>query len=514
MNNSNKIITNTIVVYSRVAITTIVSLLSSRWILKALGVEDFGIYNLVAGLLAMLMVFNSSMAAATQRFLSYSIGASDKKKVIETFNMSFMFHLLVGVLVVLLTETIGRYFLLNVLSVPVARTDAALFCLHCLSISTFFSVISIPFTAMLFSYENMLYMSIIQICETILKLLAALLLLYYFGDRLKLYAISVTGISVLAIVLFAVYCRVKYDCCRISIRIRSSLSSFFKEYLYFACWSLIGSVSTMLKNQGVAMLLNTFYGVVINAAYGIANQIKGQLMFVSTSVLTAARPQIVQSEGRGDRQRVHILSSSACKFSFLLLSFISIPLIIEMPAVLKIWLNTVPDYTCSFSIIVIVTNLFFQFTIGAFLPLESVGKIKKVQLITGVMHCSVIPIGYILLKFGFKPDFLLLFVMVEEILSFLVILYYSSRITGMDSNVFIRKTFIPPLIVAGISTGICLFVHFFIGNMIVRIISVFITSTVCLSFLSYVFALEDYEKSKVKEIIFKTKNRFLRHENA
>lgn len=504
MNNSNKIIANTVVIYGRVAITTIVILLSSRWILNALGVEDYGIYNLVAGLLAMLMVFNSSMAASTQRFLSYSIGVGEKSKITETFNLSLLFHVVIGLIIFFLIEFVGQYFLLNVLSVPIGREDAALFCLHCLSVSTCFSIFSVPFTAMLLSYENMIYMSVIQIGEAILKLVTAIVLMQYFGDRLKLYAICVTGISLVAIVLYVICCAVKYECCRIQLA-KIQDRSFLKKYSSFAMWSLIGSVSTMLKNQGVAMLLNSFYGVIINAAYGIASQIKGQLMFISTSIVTAARPQIVQSEGRGDRERVFTLSSSACKFSFLLLSFISVPFIVEMSLILNLWLGTVPKYAVVFSILIIITNLIFQFSVGAFLPFESVGKIKLVQLITGLCHCLVIPVGYVLLRLGCRPETLLMAVLVEEFISVFVIIALSRKATGLDARKFIFRTIIPPLFVVAVSTGLAYVVHVVIVNQWIRLFSVIFVSTVCLSLFSYFYALEDYERNRIKSIFTKLK---------
>lgn len=502
MNSSNKIISNTLVIYTRVAITSIVALLSSRWILQSLGITDFGIYNLVAGLLAMLMVLNSSMAAATQRFLSYSIGEGNQNIVKKTFNLSLFLHFFIGIFTFILIETVGSIFLLQVLSIPSGREEAALFCLHCLSVSTCFSIVSVPFTAMLFSYENMIFMSIVQIGEAILKLIAAIFLLHYIGDRLKLYALCITILSLFSIILLAVYCRFKYECCRLSFEGLKD-KSYFKSYSTFAFWSLIGSVSTMLKNQGAAMLLNVFYGVTINAAYGIASQIKGQLMFVSSSILTAARPQIVQSEGNGNRFRVLSLSSSASKFSFLLLSYISIPFIVEMPVILRLWLGVIPQYTVEFSILIIITNLIFQFYVGVSLPFESIGKIKKIQLITGLLNFLVLPIGYVFLKFGCPPMFLLISVLIEELVCIFIMIYISRELTGMSAKRFIVKTMILPIIAVIGTLVITYFVHFIISSLWSRLLLVVLVSCIVLSVLSYSIALEDFEKRKLNEIVVK-----------
>ena len=502
MNSSNKIISNTLVIYTRVAITSIVALLSSRWILQSLGIADFGIYNLVAGLLAMLMVLNSSMAAATQRFLSYSIGEGNRNIVKKTFNLSLFLHSFIGVFIFILIEIVGPIFLLQVLSIPSGREEAALFCLHCLSVSTCFSIISVPFTAMLFSYENMVFMSIVQIGEAILKLIAAIFLLNYIGDRLKLYALCITVLSLFSIILLVVYCRFKYGCCRLSFEGLMD-KSYFKSYSTFAFWSLIGSVSTMLKNQGVAMLLNVFYGVTINAAYGIASQIKGQLMFVSSSILTAARPQIVQSEGCGNRLRVLSLSSSASKFSFLLLSFISFPFLVEMPNILQLWLGIIPQYAVEFSVLIIITNLIFQFYVGVSLPFESIGKIKKIQLITGLLNFLVLPIGYVFLKFGYDPLFLLISVLIEELVCIFIMIYISKRVTGMNAKKFIIRTMLPSVLVVMGTLVITYFVHFITSNLWSRLLLVVLVSSLILSAFSYLIALEDFEKRKIDEMIVK-----------
>ena len=504
MRNSNIIVYNTIVVYSRVAITTIVTFLSSRWILQALGVEDFGLYNLVAGMLSMLMVLNSSMAASTQRYLAYSIGEGDNSRVKSVFTLGVLIHVFISIIVLLLIETGGQWFLLNVLSIPSGREDTAIFCLHCLSISTCFSILSVPYTALLLSYEKMLFISVIQILESILKLVTAILLLGCTGDKLKIYVSLITLISVFASISYAIFSYSTCKTCRFSVEHLNK--HLFKDFISFASWSLIGSTSTMLKNQGLAMLLNTFFGVVINAAYGIANQIKGQFMFISSSVVTAAKPQIVQSEGNGNRQRSLNLSSSVSKISFLLLSLISVPFIVEMSTILEIWLVTVPEYTVSFAVLIIITNLVFQFFVGAFLPIESVGRIKWVQITVSLCHCMVIPIGYCLLKLGVSPVILLLVVLIEEIVSLILILLLSKRIVGLNINEYVKTTILPPIAILILCTLIAYVPHVLILNKWLRLLAVVIVSTLSISLFSYLFALKEYEKNKVKEIFQKIKS--------
>lgn len=352
MKANNRMFLNTIILYGRLAVTMVVTLLSSRWVLMALGKEDFGIYNLVAGLLSMLMFLNLTMATATQRFLSFALGKGEQKAIEETFYYSCILHLVIGLIIVVAIEIIGQILLYTVLQIPEGKMYLAIFCLHTLSVSTFATVISVPYNAVLISHENIFFVAFIEIVSAVLKLLSAIVLLNYAGERLKLYAIFMTTIPILQVLTYRTYCYKHYAETRFRIH-KVSDKNLFRQLISYAGWNLIGSISSLLRTQGVSMLLNAFYGVVMNAAYGIASQVKGQLNNFSTSIVTATRPQIVKSEGQGNRQRALALSATTSKIAFLLLSMLSVPLIIEMPYILQLWLKNVPEYTVSFTRLII-----------------------------------------------------------------------------------------------------------------------------------------------------------------
>ena len=492
--------------YFRYIITMVVTLFSSRWVLLSLGAEDFGIYSLVAGLLSMLMFLNITMASSTQRFLSYSIGVGNEKLIRETFYYSCIIHLVISIIIVVLFETCGLWFMHNVLDIPDGKMDLAEFVLHCLSVSTFFSVMSVPYNAALLAHENIIYISIIQICEAILKFMSAYYLLYYDGTRLKLYAFLMMLIHIFPVVAYRTYCNIYYSESRIQLKkIRNS--KLMHDILSYSSWNLIGGISSITRTQGVAMLLNTFYGVLVNAAYGIATQVNGQLGFLSQAVLTAAKPQIVKSEGKGDRRKMLELSKGTSKITFLMLSLVAVPLIIEMPYILKLWLKEVPEYAVSFTRLIIIMNMVRQLSTGISLSIESVGNIRMLQTIVAGMHFLVLPVGYLMLKIGVSPYLIFVMVIVEEIVGLVARVFIANKVTGVGIKELLLQVISP--------TSISVIITFFVGwvltinvaNDVVELFLVFFICILLLSALSYIFVLNANERQYARSSILKISNK-------
>lgn len=488
---------NTMVLYGRLAITMIVTLLSSRWVLLALGKEDFGIYNLVAGLLSMLMFLNLTMATASQRFLSFALGKGDRKLIEDTFYYSSMLHLLIGLVIIAGIESIGQILLHTMLQVPEGKLHLAVFCLHSLSVSTFVTVISVPYNAVLISHENILFVAVVEIASAVLKLLSAVILLNFDGERLKLYAAFMTAIPILQVLVYRVYCHKHYEETHIRLR-RIDDTNLFRQITSYAGWNLIGSVSSLLRTQGVSMLLNSFYGVAMNAAYGIASQVKGQLSNFSSSIVTATRPQIVKSEGQGNRKRVLALSATTSKIAFLLLSMLSVPLIVEMPYVLELWLKNVPEYTVSFTRLIILINLVFQLSIGISIPIESVGKIRQLQIWVGGLHFIVLPVGYVMLKLGLPPYSVFVMVVCEEIVGLALRMGISHRVTGLNVGLFMKETIMPSL-----ATTLFLFLLSgclteFMQEGFIRLLANCILSLTYMGVVGYNLTLTKFEKEHIK----------------
>ena len=500
MKNSNRIMVNTGVMYLRVAITMVITLLSSRWILMALGKEDFGIYNLVAGLLALLMFLNLSMSTATQRFLSYYLAKENGKYVSEVFYLSCFLHLCIAIIIIIIIEIGGQLMIKHFLQIPDGKYEVTMFVLHSLSISTFFTIISVPYNASLLTHENIFFVACVNIIESILKLATAIFLLYFTGPRLKVYAICIMGIQIMSTIIYRFYCNSKYPETKFSIH-KLQNPSLLKEFLGYVGWNLIGSISSLCRTQGVSMLLNSFYGVAINAAYGIATQVKGQLSFFSSSIVSAARPQIVKSEGEGNRSRMLALSNSTCKMTFLMLSMITIPLIIEMDFVLRLWLKDVPEYTVSFTRLILLLNLIFQFSIGTSIGIESVGKIRTLQIIVGGMHFIVLPIAYFMLKCSLEPYTIFIMVIIEECIGIIIRLIISHNITGLNIYIFIKKVLLPSTITFFIVFCVCYLFYFIMDESVMRMMIIFLSSVLTMSILCLCYTLDEKEKIKILDMI-------------
>ncbi len=494
---SNRLMFNTMVMYAKYAITIAVSLFSSRWVLLALGEEDFGIFSLVAGLLAMLQFLNVTMASSTQRFMSYAAGTKDMKLMKVTFYNSLLIHFIIGIVILALFETVGMLLLHHVLSIPLGKMHLAEFVLHCMSVGTFVTIVCVPFYAALLTHENILFFSIVQVTESILHVTLAYWLLYIASDRLKIYAVATMLLSIMVSSAYVVYVRRNYAESRVGLRGFGDRRQ-LKEFLAYSSWNLIGGISSVLRTQGVAMLLNSFFGVIINAAWGIAYRINGQLRFFSSAIVTAARPQIVKSEGSGNRQRMLALSMTTCKITFLLLSLISVPLILEMPYILEIWLKEVPGYTVLFSRFIVLLSLIFQLSIGVGISIESVGNIKMVQLIVGGLHFIVLPVGYVLLKMGCQPYAVCIVMVAEESLAFCFRLLIARRVSGLPVSHFVLKVVIPSVSTVAMVFGICLYVKSLMETGFLRLVLICIISSLLISLLTYRFLLFDNERAKVK----------------
>lgn len=466
----------------------------------ALGEEDFGIYNLVAGMLVMLTFLNNSMASSTQRFLSYSQGRGDPASIQETFFLSCILHLIIGICVFLIVEAGGLLLMNTVLQIPPAKNDVAVFVLHTLAISTFLSVVSVPYSASLIAHENMLFVAIMQFSGSVLKLGVAIVLLHFMGNRLKLYAVAMASIEVLMIVAYRAYCHRNYQETRYKIH-RPSDFTLLRQFVSYTGWNFIGGVSDLLRKQGVALLLNSWYGVVVNAAYGIAAQVNSHASFFSSAIMNASRPQIVKSEGMGNRKRMHELSATTCKVTFLMLAMLAVPLLSETPYILELWLKDVPDYTVEFTRLLIIQSLVFQLTLGVYIGIESVGQIKLIQLTVGLLHFLVIPVGWCLLKLGSSPGTVLWMVVGEQAVSGILTLAVSKKVTGLHVGRFISGNMIPCILAFSAVSGVCRILTLFVPAGIGRLSVVSLLSLVLIPVICYVWIMNEAERRAISKLL-------------
>lgn len=412
-------------------ITIIISLYVTRLILLTLGTEDFGIFNLVGGAIAMLTFLNLAMASATQRFMSYAQGEGDVQKQKNIFNVSVFLHLLIAIIAFLLLEVAGYFLFDGILKIPLERVPTAKLIYQFMLVSTFFTIISVPYDAVINAHENMLLVAILGVVEAFLKLVIAFYITYTSFDKLGSYGLLMALLSIFLLLIRRMYCHKKYEEVQINIR-KYYNKSLFLEMSSYAGWSLLDSAASIITMQGIAIVLNSLFGVLLNAAQGIAAQVSGQLMAFSNTMLKALNPVIVKSEGGNNRSQMLEASMTGNKLSFFLLAFFAVPAVIEMKYILIVWLKEVPDYAVIFCQLRLIAMYFGQLTVTFSTAIGAIGNIKQVSFYNSLIWISLLPVSYLMFKLGAPPETLyILFVLMYLALSASAI-YFLKRLGGLS----------------------------------------------------------------------------------
>lgn len=505
MTSANRVILNTAISYGRMVLTVGVSLYSTRLILEALGSTDFGIFQLVGGVVAMLAFLKNTMATSTQRFLSFFQGKNDTANQKSVFTNSLIMHIVVGVLIVLVLASLESLLFDQFLNIPANRIYAAKIVYRTVLASLFFSMVNVPFMGSLIAHENLLFVAIINILEALLKLAIALLLVSMESNKLIVYGWLMAALDFITLTLYMFFCFKRYEEC--SLRHIEIDKRRVKELSFFAGWNLFGALCSLGRNQGLAILLNLFFGTVINAAYGIANQLSSQMNFFSVTMLRALNPQIMKSEGSNNRERMLRLSMIASKFGFFLAAIVAVPAIFEMTAILNFWLKEVPKYTVIFAQLILISILINQMTIGLQSALQATGRIKLYQIVVGGVVLLTLPTAYLFLKMGFPPYSVFISYLIFEVMAVILRLFIAKKIAQLPILDYMSRVFLKSLIPLILIVGIC----FYISNywqMDYRFIITGMISSVVFIGTIYSFGLCDDEKILVIKFLNIAKGKF------
>lgn len=374
--NNKRIAKNTLLLYFRMLFMMAVSLFTSRVVLNTLGVEDYGIYNVVGGIVAMFGFINGSMSSATQRYITFALGKGDKNRLQTVFSTTLQIHTLIAGVIVLLGETIGLWFLYNKMQIPADRMDAAFWVLQCSIIAAVVMIISVPYNADIVAHEKMSAFAYISILEVVLKLAIVYMLLVFSFDKLVLYAFLLLAIQILIRFCYSYYCNKHFEETKYKHVWDKAL---FKEMTGFAGWSMFGNLAAVLFGQGLNMLLNVFFGPVVNAARGIAVQVQNAVQQFVLNFQMALNPQITKTYAQGEMQEMHKLMYRSARFSFFLLFFLSLPVLFETKFILTVWLKIVPDNTVVFLRIMLCTSLIYTLSNPLIIANQATGKVRKYQ---------------------------------------------------------------------------------------------------------------------------------------
>lgn len=505
-NSSNKqIAKNTIVLYLRMALSMLVSLYTSRVVLRELGAVDFGINNVVAGVVAMFSFLNASMSGATSRFLTFHLGKNDFEGLKKQFGAAKTIHLFIAIVVVVLSETVGMYFLQHKLVIPDNRMFAATIIFQFCVVGSFFTITQVPYSACVFSHEKMTLYAVFELCRTFLQL-GAVFLLSLGDDRLILWGGLTLGITVLQSLSYRIYCWIYLSESRSRFVVDKQI---VKPMLSFSGWDLYGNLSTMARTQGVNMLLNMFFGPLMNAAAGVATSVQSAVMSLSSNLVTAMRPQIVKRYAQGEIPSMLKLLNDVSKLAFLLISILTIPLIVESKYVLSLWLGNVPEHAAEICIFVLLFNVFANQSVILVSVIHATGKIFRPSFINGTLYLLVIPISFIAFKFG--GDYWISF-LVNVLAVFCGMLSNAWTIhlyiPEFSFGKFVVHNLIPCLLIFVLSIVIALSIRFYFDESLFRLISVCFISSVVLSFAGYKLLLS---KIMQQEIIDKIKGMLCRN---
>jgi len=504
MQASTRVIFNTGIQYIRTFISVCIALYTSRIILKSLGESDYGIYSLIGGIISMLAFINLSLSSTTQRYLSIYQGKKDKEMQIKVFNNSVFIQFLIGVILALVMYLLIPFIFDSFLNIPPDRIETAIIVYYTMIVSVFFSILSAPYLATLIAHENILYSSVIQIGDAFLKLIIAISLLHIFYDKLIYYSIAMTFINVVNFFAYLIYCNKKYNECR-HFSLKKIDFKLLKDIFYFSGWMTYSTGCIVARTQGIAIILNRFFGTVINAAFGIAQLLHGQISFISSSLLNAIRPQIAKAEGENNRQKMLRLSEIASKFSFLLLAMIVIPAVFEMELILSLWLENVPEYAVLFSQFILVTALVDQLTIGLGYANQAIGNIKHYSLTINTIKVLTLPAAFICLRLGYSPVAVMICMLLFEFICSISRLFFLKKTGNLVISEFTKRVFIPEIIPIMCATFICWGCHIVLPHYLLWLSFVFSATTI--SLIVYFTGLCEDEKEIINNLLLRLKNK-------
>lgn len=508
MDSKKRIIANTIAQYTKSIVNICLSLYSTRLILDALNINDYGIYSLVAGVVGIFGYLANSLVVTTQRYISFYHGAGDISRVKKIFANSIFIHFLICILFAAILLSIGNYAIGNFLNIAPERREAALIVYMVTTLMLIITIATTPFKALLTAHENIVYISIVEICDGVLKLCLALGLMFIDADKLVFYSFMMLCIITLNFLAFSLCCFLKYEESRIQLRTDTIDKQSIKQITGFAGWTTFGMLAGLSQTQGTAIVLNKSFGTMMNASFGIASQVNGAIRFVSTSILNAMNPQIMKAEGAGNRTEMLKLAGKESKFSAALMILISMPLIFEMPDILSFWLKDVPAHSAMFCRALMIAFIMDQLTLGLHAANQATGKIKIYTICTTIPKILLIPILCGVISMNCSLEIAMCFYIGIELLVAIFRIPYMKYSAGLNIKNYINDV-LKPLLPLIIFTGLacCLttyFLHFPLRFIITAIVSVSI-STGCI----WKYTLTISERSYIKTVLQKKK----RHEN-
>lgn len=489
--NNKRIAKNTVFLYFRMMLIMLISLYTSRVILQTLGVVDYGVYNVVGGIVAMFGFIAGPMAGATQRYLTFALGSGDNDNLNKIFSTCLNIYVIASFVILILCETLGLWFLYEKMQISEVSINAAFWIFQCSIASTIVMLMTVPFHAIIIAYEKMSAFAFISIFEAISKLSVAMFLKIAGNDKLIVYALMMLFVQFFSCLCYVIYSNRHFKESKYHFYWNRNL---FGEISSFAGWSLFGNLAAMGYSQGLNILLNIFFGPVVNAARGIAVQVQSAVCQFVTNFQMAINPQITKSYASGDTAYMHSLVERSSRFSFFLIFLLSLPFLIETHFVLSLWLGNVPEYTVPFLRIILLTTWITSLTNPLITSVMATGYVRQYQQVVGCVLLLIVPISYVFLKLGFAPQTVFWTHLAIEIVALCIRLFMLRKMINLSFSYYLSKVIKRLIEVVLISLPIPIYLHRCMDEGLFRFLIVGIVSVVVVSLIILYIGVTENEK--------------------
>ena len=498
--NTKRIAKNTLMLYVRMLFGMLVSLYTSRVVLNTLGVEDYGIYNVVGGFVGMFSLISNSLSASTSRFLTFELGKGDMKRLKEIFSTSLLIHVALAGVVLVLAESIGVWFLNTQMTIPSERLYAANWVFQASILSFMFGLFSVPYNASIVSHERMSAFAYIGILDILLRLSIVLFIAYapFRFDRLIVYSLLLVAVGMSLQCVYLWYCRTNFEECRLHFHFNKEC---WKEMSSFAGWNFIGASSAVLKDQGVNILLNLFNGPILNAARGISNSVNTAVTGFAGNFMAALNPQITKSYASKDHLYMISLVERGTRFSFYILLIFALPILLETDFILTLWLKQFPEHTINFVRLVLLLSLCDTLSNTLITLQLATGKIRNYQIVVGGMQMMNFPLSYICLKIGFPPESTLIVAILISLSNLLLRLLFLRKMAGLPMKQYLRNVCWNVLMVLCIASILPTLIFCNLTSGWFRFISIVFTCLISVSTVVYFIGCKHSERQYIQEKI-------------
>ena len=506
--NNKRIAKNTLLLYFRMLFMMVVSLYTSRVILNALGVEDFGIYNVVGGVVAMFTVISGSLSAAISRFITYELGKGDQSKLNKIFSASVTIQLLLSLIIVVLIESVGVWFLNAKMTIPADRMAAANWVLQFSIVTFVINLISVPYNAAIIAHEKMSAFAYISILEAVCKLAIAFLIMISPIDKLVFYAILMCVVSVIVRFTYGHYCKKHFTECTYHFHWDKDI---LKKMFGFAGWNFIGASSAVLRDQGVNIVINLFCGPAVNAARGISSQVNSAIMGFVNNFMTALNPQITKSYASGDHKYMMTLIFQGARLSFYILLLLSLPVILNAHYILKLWLSNVPEHTELFVQLILICAMGESLSNTMVTAMLATGNIRNYQIVVGGLQMLNLPVSYVCLRLGCMPESVLIVAIVISQCCLAARLYMLRKMIGLSFIQYMKNVYVNIVVVALLAFVIPAIFSKYMEESFLSFVVLSLVAVICTIAVEFYVGCNGKERAfvieKIENVVRKIKNR-------